>query len=266
MQRRCYSNSLALLLAFYFACILVNGFVSKSYVANREKRTTFRSEFMTWFAASKNDDGDENKKLLEKARLLREEASQLEDKLRETAPARIVEDAASTSVAPLKITNLSESLWTLSYRFSSQPKDDDDDDSMKAVVLPNYSGKVTIRFLGDGYSELVDQSEDSKIMVKKVWGWDEEYSREDEQQYLLFSMDVTFPKTDPILPGQSERYYFQARIDRSESDQRITLAEGTVTCKKDIAEKTKGRWGLFQVAGILTQFRYVGDFVAKPSQ
>jgi hypothetical protein len=101
----------------------------------------------------------------------------------------------------------------------------------------------------------------------KVWGWDEEASPEDDQNYLLFSVDVVVPKTDPTkLANQKERYYFQARIDRSSSsDNSIQLQDGTVTVKKDVAEKTNGGWGFFQVAGILTEFVYVGDFVAKPS-
>jgi hypothetical protein len=87
----------------------------------------------------------------------------------------------------------------------------------------------------------------------------------------LFSIDVVVPKTDPTkLANQKERFYFQARVDRSSSssstsDNSIELQEGTVTVKIDVAEKTNGRWGLFQVAGILTEFVYVGDFVAKPS-
>jgi hypothetical protein len=239
---------------FLFACLLCNvwvhGFVSKPLIA-----LTRRANVNALAASTTKE--DENKKLLEKARSLREEASQLEQELRDSP--QTAKASASVVAPPPKITKLPDSLWTFSYRFSSQPKDDDNKD---AIVLPNYSGKTTIRLLADGYSELVSQSDDSKIAIKKVWGWDEEYSREDEQQYLLFSMDVTFPKSDPKFPGQSERYYFQARIDRN-TDQ-IELQEGTVTCKKDVSEKTNGRWGLFKVAGILTEFRYVGDFVAKP--
>jgi len=80
-------------------------------------------------------------------------------------------------------------------------------------------------------------------------------------------MDVQLPASDPatkLLKNGKDRFYFQARIDKSKSGA-ITLADGTVTVKKDVSEKTKGMWGLFQVAGILSQFRYVGEFIAKPS-
>lgn len=211
-----------------------------------------------------NGDSQETKDLLEKAKKLRAEAGLLEQKLRETNPA--IEAETRNTILPTTVKNLEDAVWTLSYRFSSQPKGDDDD-----VILPNYSGKLTIRLTPDGYSEIVSSPEtgtsttDAKaLIISKVWGWDEENSREDDKQYLLFSMDVQFPQSDPKRPNQVERCYFQARIDR-EKDNAIVLADGTVTVKKDVAEKTKGRWGLFQVAGILTEFRYVGDFIAKPT-
>ena len=78
-------------------------------------------------------------------------------------------------------------------------------------------------------------------------------------------MDVKLPASDPDLPSQTERYYFQARVDDETPNGGIALSDGTITVKKDVAEQTKGRWGLFNVAGILSQFRYCGDFVAKPS-
>lgn len=86
-------------------------------------------------------------------------------------------------------------------------------------------------------------------------------------------MDVKFPNSDPDFSDQKERYYFQARIEQeqdsisasaSASSAAIALKDGTITVKKDITEKTGGMWGLFNVAGILTEFRYCGDFVAKP--
>jgi hypothetical protein len=132
------------------------------------------------------------------------------------------------------------------------------------MVIPNYSGKLTVLLKGDGYSELKSIADGGKITITKVWGWDEENSQEDNQQYLLFSMDVLLPDSDPKLPGAKERYYFQARVGRNDRGA-IGLTEGTVTVKKDVAERTKGMWGMFQVAGILSQFRYVGDFIAKPS-
>jgi hypothetical protein len=201
----------------------------------------------------------EEEKLLERARLLREEAKILEEQLRKE-PKRAAESSSPAYSPPKVVTRLEDSVWTLSYRFSGQPKSDDDD-----VIIPNYSGKLTLRLREDGYSELVSVTDD-RLLIPKIWGWDEEYSQEDEQQYLLFSMDVRIPKSDPKVPDETLRYYFQAGIDREKNNNNaIVLRDGTVTVKKDVAEKTNGRWGLFNVAGILTEFRYVGDFVAKPS-
>jgi hypothetical protein len=218
----------------------------------------FPSTTTACFMATTSDNDD----LLEKARKLRQDAQQMERELRATKPAP---SEASTRPPPVaKVTRLEDSVWTVSYRFSILPKKDNDDETM---IIPNYSGKVTIRLRADGYSELVASSEDSKLQMVKVWGWDEESSPEDDLNYLLFSIDVMVPKTDPTkLANQKERYYFQARIDRSSStDNSIQLQEGTVTVKQDLSEKTNGRWGFFQVGGILTEFVYVGDFVAKPS-
>jgi hypothetical protein len=67
------------------------------------------------------------------------------------------------------------------------------------------------------------------------------------------------------LPNQKEHYYFQARVDRDSSTGIISLRDGTITVKKDVTERTKGRWGLFNLAGMESQSRYCGDFVAKPS-
>ena len=212
--------------------------------------------------------------LLEKAKSLRKEAQLLEETLLRNNPSR--KQSTQEEQQPLskivKVTKLEDSYWTVSYRFSSQPKDDDDDN----IILPNYSGKMMLHLRADGYSEyIVDDDDDetnnnnvntNKLIIKKIWGWDKEYSNDDQQNYLLFSMDVEFPKSDPKLGGSIERCYFQARIDNDDNkDTGITLNDGTVTVKKDIAEKTKGMWGLFQVGGILTQFRYVGDFIAKPA-
>jgi hypothetical protein len=61
----------------------------------------------------------------------------------------------------------------------------------------------------------------------------------------------------------SQRFYFQARQTKEKQTNIVSLSEGTVTVKQDIVQKS-ARWGLFSPAGILAQFRYVGDFVSKP--
>ncbi|CAJ1945087.1 unnamed protein product [Cylindrotheca closterium] len=207
----------------------------------------------------KKDDVSPSTDLLEKAKKLRNEAQQLEQKLREN-PKATRNAAAANYTKVTRPTKLEESIWTFSYRFSSQPKDEDAED----LILPNYSGKITVRLTADGYSEVVS-NEENQLRIGKVWGWDEDYSQEDKQKYLLFSMDVQFPKTDPLMAERVERCYLQCRIDRDPNDNSISLNEGTVTVKKDISNKSNGLWGIFQVSGILTQFRYVGDFSSKPA-
>lgn len=161
-----------------------------------------------------NNAEDERQKLLEKARQLREEVRNLEENVRVT---KAVEGSTTPVIANRpKVTNLKDSTWTISYRFSSQPKDDNDDNNN--IVLPNYSGKFTLLLKADGYSELQSQAptttNDQKLQITKVWGWDEEYSQQDQQNYLLFSMDVQLPDSDPKLPKAKERYYFQAQIQK----------------------------------------------------
>lgn len=230
----------------------------QQHVRRRHQRRTRRRSISQ---SSEDSPSKESSDLLERAQKLREEALRLEQNLRENRPSTnrkndAAPDAAKPAAAP---TELEDSTWTFSYRFSSQPKEDEDADE---IILPNYSGKLTIRLTPDGYSEVVS-NEENQLRIGKVWGWDEEYSREDQKKYLLFSMDVQFPKTDPLMSERIERCYLQARVDRDPIDGTIALNEGTVTVKKDISNKTRGMWGIFQVSGILTQFRYVGDFSSK---
>ena len=233
-----------------------------------------RSRLLSLSQTNDSEELKQQQDLLEKAKNLRKEAQLLEETLLRTNPSRKQSTQEEQPLSKIvKVTKLEDSYWTVSYRFSSQPKDDDDN-----IILPNYSGKMTLHLRADGYSEYIVSDDDetnnnnnnantnNKLIIKKIWGWDEEYSNDDQQNYLLFSMDVEFPKSDPKLGGSIERCYFQARIDNvTNKDSGITLSDGTVTVKKDVAEKTKGMWGLFQVGGILTQFRYVGDFLAKPA-
>eukprot|EP00534_Pseudo-nitzschia_fraudulenta_P016831 CAMPEP_0201250870 /NCGR_PEP_ID=MMETSP0852-20130820/65126_1 /ASSEMBLY_ACC=CAM_ASM_000632 /TAXON_ID=183588 /ORGANISM="Pseudo-nitzschia fraudulenta, Strain WWA7" /LENGTH=281 /DNA_ID=CAMNT_0047550349 /DNA_START=216 /DNA_END=1061 /DNA_ORIENTATION=- len=213
--------------------------------------------------------GDEDD-LLERARKLREEASLMEDNLRAMG---VAPPTPSTNVSPLSAVNkqLEESSWTLSYRFSSQPSPKDDSKENESPKT-FYSGKIDLLLKDDGYSEQIiakagkDNPNENDIKIIKVWGWDRETSNEDDLDYLLFSMDVQFPKSDPDLSNQKERYYFQARVEQENPATGIALKEGTITVKKDVTEKTGGMWGFFNVAGILTEFRYCGDFVAKASR
>ena len=222
--------------------------------------------------SSSSDDGDgddaKNNSLLDRASKLRQEAEQLQQQVAEKRLATAT--SAPPAILPLQIMNLNDSVWTLPYRFSSQPQEENENDDDKDVIIyPNYSGTLTVKLKGDGYSELMShESRGNQLVIDKIWGWDQEDSQKDDDKnsYLLLSMDVTLPETDPKLAGEKKRYYFQARIDQDVSDKAISLQEGTITVKQDISAKTNGVWGLFSVAGILTQFRYVGDFSARPSK
>ena len=230
-----------------------------------------------------DDDGVDNNNdlLLEKARALRAEASVMENDLRSASSLDISSPQMAVPVV-ISNTQLEDSIWTLSYRFSSQPipkdntSNNNNQEQQKNIF---YSGKINLRLKEDGYSEQVivknkeeENSGSDDIEITKIWGWDRETSSEDDLDYLLFSMDVKLPESDPTTKSnskknQNERYYFQARIDTEQENNRsvLVLKDGTITVKRDLTEKTNGRWGLFNVAGILTEFRYCGEFVAKPS-
>jgi hypothetical protein len=254
--------------------------VQKSFLPRRSPTSDHYSpmKLPTALCNNKNDDDTTNADLLEKARRLREEASLMEDDLRASAKpsSKSPSSAANTLAGPIENTQLEQSTWTLSYRFSSQPAPKESDNTSDDEKSPTkyYSGKLNLLLKDDGYSEQIGTTEntnkESDIEIVKIWGWDRETSNEDNLDYLLFSMDVKFPPSDPASSNQMDRYYFQARIEQDTTNNNkagsIALKEGTITVKKDVTEKTGGMWGLFNVAGILTEFRYCGDFVAKASQ
>lgn len=238
---------------------------------HRSDTVAFRPLYM-----DKNSDDQmntENAELLERARKLREEVSLMEEDLKSRASPDTTLSPSIIVNIPVEINNkqLEESTWTLSYRFSSQPVPKDNIENINEAQtrpIAFYSGKIDILLRQDGYSEEIangtKNNKENDIEIIKIWGWDRETSRQDDLDYLLFSMDVGFPPSDPELPNQKERYYFQARIEEEAGG--IVLKEGTITVKKDVTEKTGGRWGLFNVAGILTEFRYCGDFIARASR
>jgi len=205
------------------------------------------------FATSAGSDDAEQ--LRESAQKLRDEAKALESNL-DRKPRAVV---AMEPVAP-SYTSLKESVWTLSYRFvSDPPKKDDDDDA----PVSNYSGKLTVKLLSDGYTELIrhEPSTGDRLELLKVWGWDKEVSNEDDKDYVLFSTNIKVPESDVAMPNEELRFYWQARVE-SDSGGALSLADGTVTVKKDV-EPPGGFWGIFNGGGILAQFRYVGNFAAR---
>jgi hypothetical protein len=163
---------------------------------------------------------------------------------------------------------IDDSTWRITYRFilGADEEETKNNNNEENDQRESFGGTVNIKFRSDGYTDLVSQQAsgggDQGATIVKAWGWDIETSAEEnDQQYLLFSMDFQFPKQN--RPGQ--RLYFQARHSRS-SASGVELAEGTITVKKDVIQKNAARWALFSPAGILAQFRYAGNFVAKPAR
>lgn len=193
---------------------------------------------------------------LSKASKLRQEALEMEQKLRKE---KGLPSEPKDNLAPPTYGAVEDSVWTLSYLFSSKPapKGDKKDEGSPG---PRFGGKITVLFKADGFTELVahePSKADNAINVVKVWGWDLENSTEDGKDYILFSMDAALPD------GKKERFYMQARQE-IKSDA-IVFQEGTVTIKQDVTQ-SGSRWGLFSPQGILAEFRYVGDFTARPSR
>ena len=205
-------------------------------------------------------DEEPSEDLLSKAARLRQEAQDLETKLRASSPSgrpNPVEAAA----APVVYRDVKDSVWTFSYLFAESPEDD----TSSRVPVTKYGGKLTLYLRPDGYTDIVHHHPSASISmdIVKAWGWDIETSAEDEQEYVLFSVDAIIPSD-----GRKERFYFQARKDKGR-DGEIRLQDGTVTMKQDVTETKDGSstfWGLFSPKGILARFTYVGNFVARPSR
>ena len=206
---------------------------------------------------------DDVEKLRDSASRLRKEAEELEAKIKERRGAKSDGSAVDVEKQVIKRpTSLDNSEWTISYRFASDPTNSNtDNNEEKEAPLTFYSGKVGLRFTSDGYTDIVDDGQVSKIQYSKVWGWDEEVSNEDGLRYLFFSADIDLPDSD--RNAGKDRFYFQARVEQDERTGEISIVDGKVTVKRDI-EPPGGFWGVFSGKGILAQFRICGDFICRP--
>lgn len=221
-----------------------------------------------------NDNGDETSKLLARAAKLRKEAQELESRTPGRAN-RNPREKSTQLARPVEYAEVADSVWTITYRFSDEPEPSDDDVAAENMQRRRFfSGKATLKFRADGYTDLISQettrAAEESAKITKVWGWDLEVSGEDdkdskegdgEKEYLLFSIDFDLPKSAD-KEKTSLRFYFQARQQKDSRTNRISFSEGTVTIKRDFV-KSSARWGFFSPAGILAQFRQVGNFVAK---
>ena len=232
-------------------------------------------------ANNENRNNEDADKFRASAQRLRDEAEVLESQMDRKTPSRGVEPVSPA----VYYTSLKDSIWTLTYRFASDPpndNDNNDDDNKKGqtnkpVAMANtfYSGKMTIQLLSNGYTKLLRHEPTGKdrFQLLKVWRWDQEMGDQDDQTYVLFSTNLQIPATDTAVPNEELRCYWQARVDTSTDNASIDtpptaskgalrLVDGTVTVKKDV-KPPGGTWGFFNGGGILAQFRYVGNFAAK---
>jgi hypothetical protein len=228
-------------------CQLTSAFAFAPTITKRQKSSLLSAS------------SDEVARLKQSASKLREEANALRQSLNDSSFRRknIAPNASSQPPPPVAYTSLEDSCWTLTYRFSNQPNDDDDDTNGKDNPRINYSGTLTIKFRSDGYTDLISHEPagaSPRLDIEKVWGWDEEFSNEDDETYVLFSVNAK----------SGDRYCWQARIDVNDRNE-ISLADGTVTVKRNV-KPPGGFWGVFNGAGILAQFQSVGNFGGKPTR
>ena len=223
--------------------------------------------------------GADGNDLLERAARLRKEIQELERQVTSTprpTTNQMGRNAGVVAQASAEYTDIADSVWSLTYRFSDIAEPSEDTTAPDRVAGTEfrrrfYRGKVVLRFRSDGYTELLDQesfasfSESPETVdIVKAWGWDVEESDEPNDgpsKYLLFSMDVKL--SQPNGETTQQRIYFQARQNQAARSQLISLSEGSVTIKSDLIQKSV-RWGFFSPAGIMAQFRDVGEFIAKP--
>ena len=238
-----------------------------------------------------NDSSDINtnelsKEYLDKASKLRKEVEQLESNTTRLSKEKQQQQQQQRQT-DVSYATLDDSMWIISYRFSSDPisqgndnenNDNDKNGDTTPTVNTFYSGKIPILLKGDGYTELLNIESDSNINSKnnisfqKMWGWDEELSREDgddAKTFLSFSADILLPPSDinynPKQPDTPSRFYFNAQVETNSKNGEISLKDGTVTLKRDVASPAGGGgfWGIFNAGGILAQFRYCGEFLMK---
>lgn len=190
---------------------------------------------------------EEAERLRASAFKLRQEADALREKLGPPSTAQQRQQASKEENSVVVFKNLKDSSWELTYRFSK----DDDTTQEPTATSRNYSGKLTVTFKSDGYTDLISHVPSGRdtLVIQKVWGWDED--EQDDLQYLLFSVSA----------DSDYRFYWQARIHVDTKTGSISLADGTISIKKNAVP---GFWGVLDGSGILAQFYRVGNFGGKP--
>lgn len=230
--------------------------------------TTRRERIPTFtLATSSPNDGDSDR-WRQTASKLRSEVKVAEEALKKSRAGNVKMPAVEERVAPAEYFDLADSCWEITYRFSYEPasKTDNEVDKKKTLPRKNYGGKLEVKFREDGYTDALTPPSDTEVnggpRFQKVWGWDRETSTEDSLEYLLFSADISLPP--PV--SSSERFYFQARVEREEGNNKsLSLYDGSITVKRNVEGPPGGWWGIFRGAeSILAQFREVGTFRCCP--
>lgn len=293
------------ILGLYFAAAIadsarnlvhpVSAFSVRLVVNPSSASRRIRSQRSNEWRPLKDSNGDKNAEAdawLDQAARLREQVQELEAEARQrTKTTATTSTTDSANNAPIMVNTIDDSVWTVSYRFSNQPETIDEDVKENDNTRRRFwSGKLTLRFRPDGYTDLISQECSGSISdscrIVKAWGWDmelaegeEDRGKGEDKEFLLFSIDVELPVAATVDTNDTQtsassspetvvqRFYFQARQDKASNGGALSLAEGTVTIKQDLVKNNSARrWGLFfSPAGILAQFRFVGEFVAKPA-
>lgn len=144
------------------------------------------------------------------------------------------------------------SIWTFKYCFVEEPKDEDLDVKFR-------TGQLTVQFQAGGSSEMIWQEVGPGGMkVSDIKDWKVEHPVEDGKEYLLFSLDA-----EMFGNKQIDQFYFQARRS-TDSAGAVVLSEGTVSVKQRMSGLSPWETLAAPASVFMTQFRYVGDFVATP--
>ena len=281
---RCYTIVSVVAVSFLCSHTPVVAFLLERPLTTRTSRNSPRRLVLNEIPAQSLDGstgGADGNDLLERAARLRKEIQELERQVTSTprpTTNQMGRNAGVVAQASAEFTDIADSVWSLTYRFSDVAEPSEDATAPDRVAGTEfrrrfYRGKVLLRFRSDGYTEMLNQesfasfseSSPETADIVKVWGWDVEESDEPNDgpsKYLLFSMDVKL--SQPNGETSQQRIYFQARQNQAARSQLISLSEGSVTIKSDLIQKSV-RWGFFSPAGIMAQFRDVGEFIAKPT-
>lgn len=234
-----------------FAGMIVTGGGVHAF-SNKSPLVVSSSRISTGSTICKNNKNDETEDMLEKARKLREEATFLEEQIK---PARQIFQGDESASKPVVYTDLSDSVWQVTFRVRDESSEDD---AALQRKLKSVGGNAVIKLKSDGYTEIIE----NKDFFTKFWGWDEEKDADDKEKdisYLVFSADCSDGLIEAGFDGGT-RLYFNSRIDIG-SNGDISVNDGKITVKKEVQS---GFWGVFNSSGILAQFRVIGDFIMKP--